>query len=161
MQCVPSASLRRAPSTCTCAHIGLSVRPALPVGKFSHTEHCWSDTWQLTLHLDQEPAHTAGWCNRPPWTRFTPPEGSCSGVGTLSLPHSEPVFPVDLGPRTLFLSYTCLASLNGTVRCRVPATSETISRLSWANTFLEPDAGFVTHPCQIWCLELSSAAVLG
>jgi hypothetical protein len=29
---------------------------------------------------------------------------------------------------------------------RAPATSETISRLSWANTFLEPDAGFVTHP---------------
>lgn len=29
---------------------------------------------------------------------------------------------------------------------RAPPTSDTISRLSWANTFLEPDAGLVTHP---------------
>lgn len=34
--------------------------------------------------------------------------------GTLSLPHSHPIFPVDLGLRTRFPSYTCLASLDGT-----------------------------------------------
>lgn len=56
VQCVPSASLRRVHSMCTCAHIGLNVRPALPVAKFSHTVRCWSDTWQLTLHLDWEAA---------------------------------------------------------------------------------------------------------
>lgn len=117
VQCVPSASLRRAHSMCTCAHIGLNVHLALPVAKFSHTAHCWRDTWQLTLHLDWEPAsHRAGCCSQTPWTRSTPPEDSCSGVRTVSLPYSHPVFPVDLGPRTLFLSYTCLASLDGTVR---------------------------------------------
>lgn len=120
VQCVPSASLRRAPSTCTCAHIGLSVRPALPVGKFSHTVHCWSDTLQLTLHLDREPASHCRLLQSRTWTRFTPPDGFCSGVRTLPFPQAEPVFPVDLGPRTLFLSYTCLASLYGTARCLGP-----------------------------------------
>lgn len=90
--CVPSASRRRARSMCTCAHTGLSVHPALPVARFSHTAHCWSATWQLTLHLDWNPAVHSAQVQSDPWTRSTPPEGSCFGVRTLSLPNSHPVF---------------------------------------------------------------------
>lgn len=113
--CVPSASRRRARSMCTCAPTGLSVLPALPVARFSPIAHCWSATWQLTLHLDWDPAVHSAQAQSDPWTRLTPPEVSCSGVRTLSLPISHAVFPVDLGPRTQFPSYTRLASLEGTV----------------------------------------------
>lgn len=95
--CVPSASRRRAHSMCICAHTGRSARPALPVARFSPTAHCWSATWQLTRHLDWDPAVHSMEVQSDPWTRSTPPEGSCSGVwDSLSSPLS-PHFPCGLG----------------------------------------------------------------
>lgn len=80
-----------------------------------------------------------------PWTRSTPPEAP--GVWTLSLPHSDPVLPCGLGTQNpISLLHLLNFSRWDSEMIRAPATSETISRLVWANTFLEPDAGFVTHP---------------
>lgn len=48
----PSASRRRARSTCTCAPTGRSARRAPPAARSSRTARCWSATWPRTLRPD-------------------------------------------------------------------------------------------------------------
>lgn len=70
-------------------------------------------------------------------------EGSCPAVRTLSLPLN--LFSLwTWDPEPYFSLHLLSFSRWDSEMIRTPATSETISRLSWANTCLEPDAGFVT-----------------